>query len=364
MQVVQPIREAIFHYCIDKEQKRTLDGLPVEILLLISDLLSYEDINCLSLSNSRLFTVLERQRKKLRLPIGSDKVPILRRLEHDLPDYFMCHCCFVLHKFDGSQCSTVLNSPYGWPDAIRCADKLKHAIIILGFSRTNYIFYFFYIQLAMKRFYHGPHFGISTESLSYTEVQEYDDSVTLFSLEAQICPGGERLSCSPTHSGLFTCQGSLETLNPPISSEETQYSGEYLGRYTQSELPNLCLRIQDIMLLARNQPYLLSSGGTSFVPRPPSCICAHLSPGVFSLIRQMVLSYTAGDRPIDYATCDICNTDYELQLIECNEYDLALVITRWMNLGPGLSLDNPQWQDHQLWVANSVLIVDGYKKPI
>lgn len=61
----------------------------------------------------------------------------------------------------------------------------------------------------------------------------------------------------------------------------------------------------------------------------------------------MVLSYTAGNKPIDYATFNVCNTDYKLQLIECNEYDLALVITRWINLGPGLSRDDPQWTDHE-----------------
>ena len=318
LQVVRHIREVIF-YCIDEEQKHSLDGLSGVILLLISDVLPYEDINCLSLSNSRLFKVLERQRKKLRLPIGIDKVPILRRLEHDLPEYRVCHCCFVLHKFDGSQCSTVLNSPYGWVNAIRCADKHKHAIIIHGLFRTNYIFYFFYIQLAMRRFYYGPNFGTSTESLSYTEVQEYDNSVTLFSLEAQICPGGERISCSSTYSDFLTPQRSLETPSPPIFSEETQYSGEeYLGRSTPSVLPNLCLRIQDIMLLVHNQPYLLSSGGTSFVPRRPSCICTHLSWGFLGSVRQMVLSYTAGNTPIDYATCNMWNTNHELQLIECN----------------------------------------------
>lgn len=162
----------------------------------------------------------------------------------------------------------------------------------------------------MRRFYYIPNLGISTESLSYTEVQEYDDSVTLFSLEAQICPGGARISCSSTYSDLLTHQESLEATSTPIFSERMQYSGEkYLGRSTPSELPTLCLRIQDIMLLIHNQPYLLSSGGTSFVPRWPSCICVHLSWVFLGSIRQMVLSYTAGNKPIDYATCNMCNTD-------------------------------------------------------
>lgn len=101
------------------------------------------------------------------------------------------------------------------------------------------------------------------------------------------------------------------------------------------------------LLLAHKQPYLVSSNGTSFVPCGPSCICVHLSWGFLSSIKQMILSYTAGNKPIDYATCNVCNTDYKLQLIECNEYDLTLVITRWITLGPGLSRDDPQWTDHK-----------------
>lgn len=51
--------------------------------------------------------------------------------------------------------------------------------------------------------------------------QEYDDSVTLFSLEAQIYPGRERISCSSTYSDLLTPQGLLETPTLPIFSDET-----------------------------------------------------------------------------------------------------------------------------------------------
>lgn len=56
-----------------------------------------------------------------------------------------------------------------------------------------YDFYFFHLLLAMRRFYLGPQFGISTEDISYTQVRLHPEesaspSITsLFSIDAQIC---------------------------------------------------------------------------------------------------------------------------------------------------------------------------------
>lgn len=58
---------------------------------------------------------------------------------------------------------------------------------------SQYLFTFPHPQLAMKQHYHGPEHGISTESLSFTEVQissdkEYEERIkTLVSVEARIC---------------------------------------------------------------------------------------------------------------------------------------------------------------------------------
>ncbi|KAJ5415107.1 hypothetical protein N7465_003802 [Penicillium sp. CMV-2018d] len=91
MQVVQSIREAIFYYSIDKNKNTHWTYSPMKISTVF---------HC---PIPDFFMVLERQRKKFRLPIGIDKIPILCRLEHGLPDYFVCYYCFVLHKFDRSQ---------------------------------------------------------------------------------------------------------------------------------------------------------------------------------------------------------------------------------------------------------------------
>lgn len=363
MQVIQSIRQAIF-YCIGKEQQFSLDGLPVEIVSSISDLLSNEDIYCLSLSNSRLFTALKRQRKQLQQPIGVDKLRLLHRIGRDLPNYFVCYFCLVLHKYDRSgECSGLSHPPFHWFFDIPCVKKRESisyelALQVHGYEfHTRYMFYFVHLQLAMRRFYYGPKFGITTESLSYTEVIEYNKSLTLFSTEAQICPGGGNLSKSSTRPGLLARQGSPVSPNSPIYSGETLYSGTatelwqpgHPGGPTHLEVPNLCLRMQAIMVVAHKELYL-SSPDTLFGSSGLFHICAHMLHSKLSKsIRWMVKSYTAGKEATDcyIATiCKRCNTDYELQLVECGQDGLALVITRWINLGSGLSPDDPQWKVH------------------
>lgn len=200
----------------------------------------------------------------------------------------------------------------------------------------------------MQRFYHGPRLGITTESLSYTEVKEYDESRTLFSTEAQICPGEGRLPMASTHSEPSALP------KTPIHSGETPYSRRatelrqpgYPGGPTQFEVHNLCLRMQGIKLVARKQLHLFCSDtlrGSSQI----FYVCGHISHS--TLLTSMVKSYIAGKEPTDChiaATCKNCNTDYELQLVGCGQDDLAIVITRWINLGPGLSPDDPQWKVH------------------
>ncbi|CRL23174.1 unnamed protein product [Penicillium camemberti] len=81
----------------------SLNGLPIELILSISDLLPPNDILCLSMCDHRLFIALHRKRKSLPRPIESNKVALLHRIERDLPHHFLCHCCLILHKFNGPE---------------------------------------------------------------------------------------------------------------------------------------------------------------------------------------------------------------------------------------------------------------------
>lgn len=83
-------------------RQNTLAGLPVELLLSIADFLPPVDAICISLCSNRLFDTFHRRNHPM-LPSGIDKLPLLKRLERDLPSYVICYTCHLLHKYDASQ---------------------------------------------------------------------------------------------------------------------------------------------------------------------------------------------------------------------------------------------------------------------
>ncbi|CAG8909997.1 unnamed protein product [Penicillium egyptiacum] len=45
-------------------------------------------------------------------------------------------------------------------------------------------------------------------------------------------------------------------------------------------------------------------------------------------------------------TCDKCNSEYQLELREFGKFNIAFLMTRWINLGSGRTPDDPQWKVH------------------
>lgn len=285
-------------------KSNSLNGLPIELILSISDLLPPTDILCLSMCDHRLFMALHRQRKSLPRPIESTKVALLRRIERDLPHHFLCHCCLILHKFDGPEhfglTGMQLMNKCRLPCVVNCwweESGLQMQMHDLNLH-THYSLYFLHLQLAMRRFYHGPRCGITTESLSHIQIEEHAKSTTLFSIEAQICT-------------------------------------EPVGLY---------LRIQDIML-AKDGRVDLFKLPQNWEPPRAFRICSHLRYShIASLVDPLLPAHIQGASfsQLD-GNCDKCNTDF---LLEIREYcgHLALIITRWINLSSGLSPDDWFWK--------------------
>lgn len=166
-------------------QPTTLAGLPPGLISFIAEVLAPEDQACLSLCNHQLSTALEPQRSHLRsenkgrwLSTEQEQVrmAILHRLERDLPNYFACHCCFLLHKYDGSQylgpCQLVSRR---YDSELPCLasdrDTTALGVEISSLSFSNYYYFsFIHVKLAMRRFHYGPSAGISSDSLLYTQV--------------------------------------------------------------------------------------------------------------------------------------------------------------------------------------------------
>ncbi|KKA23813.1 F-box domain-containing protein [Rasamsonia emersonii CBS 393.64] len=142
--------------------------------------------------------------------------------------------------------------------------------------------------LAMKRHYYGPGHGPSTESLSFTEVQASDEATTLLSVEARICPA-------------------------PAS---------------------LCLRIQQWVVMSSVK------ADTILSKTPSTLICGHIGSG------HTVVSRIVESRSPEIFKCRYCNIDYQLEIKEYPDDRSALVITKWLDLGSGLTPNDPRWRVH------------------
>ncbi|KGO67909.1 hypothetical protein PITC_029480 [Penicillium italicum] len=289
-----------------------LDALPVELLLLIADFLPLEDIYCLSLCNRRLLTIF-KSRTKHRSLRRKPQLSFLRRLEHDHPRYLTCDDCLVLHDLNRISEPFELSSPaHTYPPRLEClapASEIRpreSLSMIIHNSSSMYSHYrlqFSHLHLAMRRFYCGPQYGISTDALAFTEVEKAFSGgdriirpTTLFTVSAQICP----------------------------------------------DPPSLYLRIQDIVSMVNfrqidDEEYLCEVEQNDFAILR---VCKHKSK-----------PFWLQDIPLDryptheYFNCGLCNAVCEVELFENRPNGhITIVMTRYINLGAGLSPNDPRWR--------------------
>lgn len=187
--------------------------------------------------------------------------------------------------------------------------KFQLGLRSFGEVFLDYRFEFISLQLAMRRYLYGPAAGVSSESLSYTHVtlrkESYDDArpgrTYLFSIEAEIC----------------------------------------------SDPPCLCLRTQDILCIHLSNPleelvHFLYQ--TRHYPLVTFDICSDLSAS--DLLEQVRHSFEHEKKAPSYgSTCTKCNADFQINFRTIDS-DLVLVVTRWVDLGPGLSPDDRRWSVH------------------
>jgi hypothetical protein len=78
-----------------------LTALPLELLVLVCNSLSPVDLVCFCLCNHRLHIIFKIF---YHCPtLRDDKLSIFTRLERDLPEYFACDICIILHRYNGSE---------------------------------------------------------------------------------------------------------------------------------------------------------------------------------------------------------------------------------------------------------------------
>lgn len=299
--------------------KDRLTRLPLELLIQICHLLSPVDLVCLCLCNHRLHTLF---RKNYRSPtLRSDRLSIFLRLERDLPEYFACDVCNFLHRYDGSESFGISGLVHRRSSQLPCVRKVfsRQAECIGGSSisiRTHRDFAhsfnrvsFLHIKLAMRRYWYGSHSGINIDSLAYTQVLEHSHPWQEFQSSSSVCQNTRVLS-----------------------SIEAQICPEPLGVH---------LRMQDIVLYDLWQDSKVEYAPEAH-PMWPFEICLHTP---LELKASDIESVYNGERSSFSFTCPRCNT---VSLIEFRRIDsrLALVMTRWIDVGTGILREDPLWKIH------------------
>lgn len=287
--------------------KKNLHKLPTEILQLITYYLPPDDIASLTLCNCALLKILGCRHLLSLRPAQCHqecREAFLVTLTRDLPQHFYCRECSHLHLRSDVGPPSPAQEPKG---NLHCLRWQTESAVSISIPYTSmYQFAFPHLQLAMERHDHGLKHGISTESLTFTEVwvphgiYNADSATRLLSVEARIC----------------------------------------------SEPKCLYLRIQQWVLFTFTNRTVIYS-----IPRIVT-ICRHLgtrSPEISQHIESQLESYDTGiDRQVgsDLLTCRYCNTDIQIERKKFDDERLALIVTKWLDLGSGLTLKDIRWTAH------------------
>ncbi|KAL4962425.1 uncharacterized protein BDV14DRAFT_202760 [Aspergillus stella-maris] len=190
-------------------------------------------------------------------------------------------------------------------------------------ERSRYNFYFVHALLVMKSYYSGSRRGITPESLAWLEISGKARTIhhitTLLSVEARVCT---RKNTPPS----LVLQVQQWRLFPKIT------------------------RASDILWHLRDET----------LKRLPFALCGHSIPDLGQFPEDSdgawpSLALSPGSQPTPATTnsgtkynhpftCIICGVDDQYILRDCGEDGKALIVTKYLNLGAGLDINDPNWQ--------------------
>lgn len=286
----------------------SLRTLPSELLLMIALQLPLPDAANFALINRRLSMLIGPTywpRLRTGAVIPGHREQFLNTFARDLPSWFYCHSCSHLHPFDRIPPTGPLGEPSNslWCPQANLKGSLYLHLVGVG-SLPYYRFLFHHLQLVMRRHYLGPGYGISTNDLSFVQIDELGESelrgrrTTLFSVEARVC----------------------------------------------TEPARLCLRIQRWAVLHTNVLGLAAERA--------KCVglCIHHN-AEESEMSQLIISSlneyftrSEGPREPKRRICRRCKLVYQLEVLDTGSDGLAIVTTNWLDLGSGLTPLDQRWR--------------------
>ena len=316
---------------------------------MISDHLSPADSACLALCNHYLLRCFEgtfsknfsNGRSRTPSPTDDARIELLTRLSYNLPQYYLCNICLRLHLWRNVGLPNSSSPGFSHsPDDLDIHPDLnfKFGQYITGHLSASkyYSFNFVHLQLAMRRLYHGPEFGIPVESFLYTEVSAMKfrpKNVTESHMIMCLLP----LPFKRVSEGL-TRRNIMMTL---VSAEARICSTP----------PGLCMRTQYMALVKRgNVPQLWTGYSNDLI-----IICNHITSydtSFQSILSAQLYRYCLAENThfvTNEGRCDYCNTCWHLQLASVGRNQASMTLTLWMDFGPGLSDEDFDWKYRGLW---------------
>ena len=193
--------------------------LPLEIVQMVADCLHTPDAASFALSNRTLSTFLGSTYWKLLRrdrAEASQRKQFLTTIARDIPPWLFCHWCSNLHPRDRVGPPGPAFQPR---HPLRCIKEQPGPTLwtFLHVHRmvSTYDFGFHHLQLAMERHRLRAHYGLSTDSLSFVEIEEPTEGdarqrlTTLLSVDARVCANPERLCLRIQNCAVF-CHKDLE----------------------------------------------------------------------------------------------------------------------------------------------------------
>lgn len=321
---------------------------------MISDHLSVVDIACLALCNHHLMASFIEMKSAFarfsnsRVVDLNDAVRIdfMNRLALDLPPYYPCFGCLRLHPwrnialprpyFNLPGCFRPLYDSESYTDRTRAMNLENYP------SFTTCAFHFVHLQLAMRRFYYGPEFGIPAESFSSTEVAACPLEIGTLNPRDLLSAFDRSISIGELNQNVMRTLASIEARICP-------------------DPPGLCVRTQELAVVRRQ----------NVLQAPPRFlnsymhVCEHISsprPNFWEIFDPLLERYrsqsSAPSHVGDRGRCSKCNTSWKLELRDVKPRDVCLVVTKWMDLGPGLNPEDARWKSHIPTMSNVSLAED------
>jgi len=227
----------------------------------------------------------------------------LSLLERELPDYILCYYCTILHTGNKARYEARTQPPTRWHCPYGAMPCYTEELLGGVFQYIHSDFRFTVFQKTMKRYRLGL---------------DYSYHLNL-------------LACNNT------CHRSIKYFPFRCTAQARIIAG------------SLLLRVQEVVLIPSGQalknvqfclinicPHvgIVAEDPRAQLPENVPCEIVHQHD-----LKQCI-------RYSGLKQCNVCPTEYRIDLQECGQHGVAVVTTKWLDLGEGRTILDPKWWSH------------------